>query len=181
VPASLPLIETARLRLRPVSLDDVERLWKLWTDVEVRRYLLDDTAIERERASQMVRDWLQLAPQGLGLWNVEEIARSGLIGCAGLLPVSSAGEYHPPSAGGVEPLVALAPAFWQRGYASEALAALVEYAASTLRLERLVAAVDVPNAASDRLLGRLGFACVAETEGPRYRLRHYVRELRSRR
>ena len=42
-----------------------------------------------------------------------------------------------------------------------------------LRLERLVAVNDVPNAASDQLLQRLGFAACAETDGPRYRLRHY--------
>ncbi len=96
------------------------------------------------------------------------------MGCAALLPVGTSAEYYPPFAGAVEPLIALAPAFWGRGYAQEALTALIEYAIGTLRLDRLVAVNDVPNAASDRLLQRLGFVSCAETDGPRYRLRHYT-------
>jgi RimJ/RimL family protein N-acetyltransferase len=74
----------------------------------------------------------------------------------------------------VEPIVALHPAFCGRGYASEAIRALMAHAADGLGLRRLAAAVDVPNAASIRLVERLGFRPVAETPGPRYRLRHFV-------
>lgn len=168
---------TARLRLTPATDADVDALWTLWKDPLVRRYLWDDVVIERERALETLRDAAALAPRGLGLWTIALADDSGaFVGCAGLLPVGASAEYHPPFAGAVEPLIALAPEFWHRAYAHEALAALVEHAIDTLRLDRLVAVADAPNEASHALLQRLGFVFRAETDGPRYRMRHYTFE-----
>ena len=36
---------TARTSLRPVSMEDVEALHRLWTDPEVRRFFWDDEVI----------------------------------------------------------------------------------------------------------------------------------------
>ena len=46
-------------------------------------------------------------------------------------------------------------------------------------LARLAGVADLPNARSQRLLERLGFRLVAETDGPRYRLRHYAFDRRT--
>ena len=43
-------IRTPRLRLRPLRLDDLDDLYRLWVDRGVRRYLWDDRVISRERA-----------------------------------------------------------------------------------------------------------------------------------
>jgi [ribosomal protein S5]-alanine N-acetyltransferase len=170
-----PHIATARLRLTPATDADVDALWSLWKDPQVRLYLWDDIEIDRERARATIGDAAAVSEQGLGLWTITPAEPTGaLMGCAALLPVGTSAEYYPAFAGAVEPLIALAPAFWGRGYALEALTTLIEYATGTLRLDRLVAVNDVPNAASDRLLQRLGFVSCAETDGPRYRLRHYT-------
>ena len=171
-----PDFTTARLRLAPATDADVDALWTLWKDPQVRLYLWDDIEIDRERARATIGDAAAVAKQGLGLWTITPAESMGgaLVGCAALLPVGTSAEDYPPFAGAVEPLIALSPACWGHGYAQEALAALIEYATETLRLERLVAVNDVPNAASDRLLQRLGFVSCAETDGPRYRLRHYT-------
>lgn len=174
-----PALRTARLALHPVTPDDVDPLWALWTDPAVRQYLWDDRTITREEAAATLADCCALAPQGLGLWRVDAIdsATSGgsaFLGCAGLLPVSTAAEYEPRLAGLVEPLVALAPSAWGRGYAVEALAALTRHAAGTLGLGRLAGVTDVPNVASDRMLRRAGFTVLGEVPGPRCRLRTYL-------
>jgi RimJ/RimL family protein N-acetyltransferase len=169
-----PRFVTARLRLAPAGDEDVDALWALWTDPQVRQFLWDDEIIDRERARSTVRDSAALASRGLGLWTIELADDGALVGCAALVPVGTAADYFPTIAGAVEPLIALAPTHWGRGYASEALTTLVAYAADTLRLDRVVAVADVPNAASDRLLRRTGFVFCAETDGPRYRLRHYA-------
>lgn len=170
-----PDFTTARLRLEPASDEHLDALWTLWTDPLVRQFLWDDIPIERERAHDTIHEAAAVAPQGLGLWTIVLAEVPGeLVGCAALLPVGASAQYYPPFAGAVEPLIALAPKYWRRGYAQEALTALIDYATNTLRLERLVAVNDVPNAASDRLLHRLGFVPCAETDGPRYRLRHYT-------
>ncbi|MBM4219405.1 MAG: GNAT family N-acetyltransferase [Gammaproteobacteria bacterium] len=47
--------------------------------------------------------------------------------------------------------------YWRKGYMSEALTALIDYAFATLKLRRLEADVDPGNAGSVRLLERMGF------------------------
>jgi ribosomal-protein-alanine N-acetyltransferase len=179
VSAALPALATPRLRLRPVTRDDVEVLWALWTQPDVRRYLWDDRVIERAEAASTVDACLALAGDGLGLWTIEAREPAAALvgvaaGCAGLLPVSTAAQYEPRLAGLVEPLVALAPAVWRRGYAHDALTALLAYARGPLRLPRLAAVTDVPNVASDRMLRRTGFVPLSEVDGPRHRLRTYT-------
>src|SRR5688572_30476537 len=143
-----PDFTTARLRLTPATAADLDALWNLWKDPLVRRFLWDDIEIDRERARATIGEAAAVSEQGLGLWVITPGDFSGaLVGCAALLPVGTSADYYPPFAGAVEPLIALAPEFWRRGYAQEALTALLDYAIGTLRLERLVAVNDVPNAA----------------------------------
>lgn len=177
-----PALTTHRLECRPVEVSDLEALLGLLTDVEVRRYLCDDRVLTRAEVAAMLADAQALAPRGLGLWllrrrgteGAAERANAALLGCAGLLPVSTAAEYEPRLAGMVEPLVALWPAVWGNGYAHEALTALQAHAASTLGLVELAGVTDVPNGASDRMLRRAGFRVLSEVAGPKYPLRTYV-------
>ena len=173
-----PILDTTRLRLRPVAEEDLDALWALWTEPQVRQFLWDDLVIERDQARETIRGFAALAAQGLGLWTIAQRGTAGgLVGCAALAPVSTAAQYDPSIAGAVEPLIALAPKWWHQGYAVETLTALVEYATKRLRLDRLVGVTDVPNVASDRLLRKSGFVPCGETDGPRHRLRHYRLDL----
>jgi RimJ/RimL family protein N-acetyltransferase len=170
-----PTLAATRLVLRPADASDLDALWALWTDPAVRRYLWDDRAIARDEAASTLDECLALAPQGIGLWMVAPRDAPGrALGCAGLLPASTAAEHEPRLAGMTEALVALAPDAWGLGHATEALLALQAHAARTLRLPRLAAVADVPNVASDRMLRRAGFAVLGETTGPRHPLRTYV-------
>jgi ribosomal-protein-alanine N-acetyltransferase len=169
---ALPDLLTPRLALRPVTEDDVDALWALWTDPDVRRFLWDDAVIPRERAVATVAQARALAPRGLGLWVMARRTGAAPVGCAGLLPVGAAATSVPALAEAVEPVVALAPACWGEGLAIEALTAVVTHAFDTLGLSALVAVVDLPNAASHRLVARVGFVDEGEGQGPRYRFRH---------
>jgi RimJ/RimL family protein N-acetyltransferase len=169
-----PILESARLCLRPARLDDLDELWALWTDPDVRRFLWDDVAIDRDRALETINNFAGLAERGLGLWTIGRRDQTGwLIGCAAISPVDAAAQFNPELAGAVEPLIALAPCMWHQGYAIEALGKLLQYATLTLQIDRIAAVADAPNTASQRLLERAGFIFRAETDGPRYRLRHY--------
>ena len=64
-------LETARLRLRPCTVNDLDALLQLWTDLDVRRYLFDDRIISREQAETMIQNSLaSFSTQGVGLWVV---------------------------------------------------------------------------------------------------------------
>jgi len=60
----------------------------------------------------------------------------------------------------------LGEAFWNRGYISEASAALVNHAFATLNIERMVAGHYVDNHASGRVLTKLGFRYTVEAMRP---------------
>ena len=113
------------------------------------------------------------AAQGMGFWMLRD-HEDKHVGCIGLHPVTHGIVSHAPHLDGeVEPTIALAPDRWGQGLATEALAAVVAYAFGTLGLERLVAVVDEPNLASQRLMGRVGFTPTGSATGSYYPLRLY--------
>lgn len=170
----LPDLSTPRLHLRPAVPEDLDALWAIWAEPEVRRFLFDDVPVPRERAEEVLSSCLSQVADGLGLWTIRlRNQEEEVIGCAGLTPVGVAAENAPRLAGKVEPVVALAPGCWHRGYATEALQAVIAYGFGPLGLRELVGVADIPNVASRLVLTRLGFEAVDETEGPRYRLRIY--------
>jgi ribosomal-protein-alanine N-acetyltransferase len=169
----LPRFFTERLQLRPAAASDLDALWAIWRDPDVRRYLFDDRTVTRELAGEALGDCLGMNDAGLGLWIVTVHGDEAPIGCVGLLRVGKMAEYDPTLAGKVEVLAALAPSVWGRGYAREALGRLVVYAVDTLGSSELAGVCDVPNLASDRMLKGLGFMPQLECEGPRYRIRTY--------
>jgi RimJ/RimL family protein N-acetyltransferase len=61
----------------------------------------------------------------------------------------------------------LACAFWGRGLATEAGRAFVDFGFGVLGLKRIVTTVDTRNAASVRVLEKLGFVVERFEEGPR--------------
>jgi len=173
-----PPLTTTRATLVPAAAEDLEPLWVIWRDPDVRRYLFDDQPVSRERAAEVLDACRAESVHGRGLWTIREgDTAKTIIGCAGLMPVTWT-EYDPSGADLLEPIVALAPASWHRGHAVEALRALVDYAFGPLDLPRLAGATDVPNDASHRMLTRAGFVPQRECPGPHYRMRTYLLERR---
>jgi [ribosomal protein S5]-alanine N-acetyltransferase len=169
-----PTLTTTRTTLAPTVPADLDALWAIWRDPEVRRYLFDDQPVSRERAAEVLDGCRAEAGRGLGLWTIREEADAAIIGCAGLMPADTSAEYDPTLRGLVEPIVALAPGRWGRGHAVDALRALVDYAFGPLEVPRLAGVTDVPNEASHRMLTRAGFVPQRECNGPHYRIRTYL-------
>jgi RimJ/RimL family protein N-acetyltransferase len=61
----------------------------------------------------------------------------------------------------------LAREYWGRGLATEAGRAFIQFGFDRLRLNRIVATVQVGNAASLRVLEKLGFTLIGTERGPR--------------
>jgi RimJ/RimL family protein N-acetyltransferase len=87
---------------------------------------------------------------GFGLYRVQSKASAETVGMCGLVKRDSLDD---PDLG-----YALLPEFSGQGLASEAAAAVLAHARSALGLARIVAIVDPLNAASIRVLEKLGFA-----------------------
>jgi ribosomal-protein-alanine N-acetyltransferase len=144
-----PIIETARLRLRPCTSDDLDALHRLWTDRRVRRYLWDDVVISRERAASTLADGIaSFARHGFGLWTVTPRDEERLIGFTGLR--LTPGTYD------VEVVYGMTPERWGEGLASEAVRGVLAFAFAVRRLERVIGLTDPPNVASMRVMEKAG-------------------------
>jgi [ribosomal protein S5]-alanine N-acetyltransferase len=141
------LISTTRLSLRPVSMDDLDDLHRLWTDPAVREFFWDGETISRERAEAAVREGIgEFERHGFGLW-VAEVGED-LVGFCGLRPLDNAPE--------VEILYGIAPSRWGKGLATEAALAMLRFGFEEAGLERILGIVDKENAASRRVLEKIG-------------------------
>jgi ribosomal-protein-alanine N-acetyltransferase len=145
----LPVIRTVRLILVPFAAGDLEALYTLWIDAEVRRYLWDDVVITRERAAKELDGALRVAASdAIGHWTVRKSEDGPIIGDCGFRFVEETGE--------VELMYCLRPEFWGRGLALEACRAVLEFLWRTADFSGVVARADIPNTASIRLMERLG-------------------------
>src|SRR5687768_710980 len=167
-------LSTRRLLLRSGQAADLVALWELWNKPLVRRYLFDDAPVDRSTAEAVLESCLAQAEKGAGLWAIHSKVEPRLLGCAALLPTSVAAEHEPRLAGLLEPTLAIEPESWSMGYASEALAAVLDYAFGALRKDMIAAVHDVPNIASERMLVKAGFSALSEVRGPKYPMRTYT-------
>jgi ribosomal-protein-alanine N-acetyltransferase len=146
-------IHAPRVRLRPYTLEDVDDLYRLWTDPEVRRYLWDDVLISREQAASVVRASIAcFETRGFGQWVV--LPRSGerLIGFCGFRL------FGDPPDEQIELLYGVAPAYWGQGLATEAARAALRFGFEECGFDRVYAGADPPNAASFRVMEKLGMS-----------------------
>ena len=145
----LPALETDRLLLRPWSLDDIEGLYKVWADPQVRRYLWDDEVISRERAAATVRKCVASASEhGVGLWCLLPKPGDVLAGFCGFRFIDESAA--------IELLYGLLPEYWGQGLATEAARAALQYGFEAGLFERVYGRTDVANVASVRVMERLG-------------------------
>ena len=143
------IITTDRLRLRPLSLADLEAVHALWTEPGVRRFLFDDQVISREQAAgEIDGSAARFSTTGCGLWGVRLRGEPGLIGFCGYRP------FHDPPQ--LQLLYGLHPDHWSKGLATEAARAMIRLGFEQLGLDVVVACADAPNAASLRVLAKAG-------------------------
>jgi [ribosomal protein S5]-alanine N-acetyltransferase len=144
------VLVTERLLLRPVTASDYAALQAHWAAPDVRRFLFDGAMLSRAEIREAIEDSTRdFTAAGYGLWLIQEQDRTDLTGAAGLRPLDDLG---------LEIFYSLAPAFWGKGYATEAARAVVEHALGPLGLPEVLAEVDAGNTASVAVVERLGMA-----------------------
>jgi [ribosomal protein S5]-alanine N-acetyltransferase len=147
-----PTIETPRLTIRLVKAADLPELLAFNSDDAVTQYL----PYESWKGMTDAQEWLDRATArlaaGEALQFVAVQRETGrLVGSCLLF------HFDEPSRR-AEIGYLLGREHWGAGYMMEAMKALVDFAFADLNLRRLEAEIDPRNAASARLLGRLGFA-----------------------
>ena len=145
------MIETRRLRLRELCLQDARPLLELDSCERVRALLLDDHLSDLDQSLALIA-WSRRYGRertGLGLWACET-REPRFVGVFSLMPLAGGDD--------VEIGVRLLPRFWGRGYPLEMGRALCAHAFEQLGLPRLIGLFDEHNRGAQLALRRLGFA-----------------------
>lgn len=146
-----PTLITTRLRLRPFDDADTGDIFALQSNAHVLRYWDAPPWTERERAHRFIAACREMAAEGSGTrLAVDRAADGKFIGWCTLT------HWNP-----IHRSASLGYCFddtvWGQGYATEAARALLQWAFETLDLNRVQAEADTRNAASARVLEKLGF------------------------
>lgn len=145
------ILETERLVLREWGAEDAEALFVMLGDAEVMRYVDDGRPWE---GVGRVREWLgwvqhSYRTRGFSKWAVVE--RDGG------LPVGSCGFVPLPWSGEIDFGYIFRRDRWGRGYASEITPAVLRHGFERYGFVEVVASLAPENAASRRVLEKVGF------------------------
>ncbi len=150
-------IETERLRLRPYGAGDLDLLAGMYADEAVTAFTLlgrHTRAEAKETLDGYLRTWRDV---GYGMRAAFRKHDGAFVGECGLFIRSATGE--------TALRYALLPRCWGLGLATEAVRATLDDAFAAKGLPRVDAVVQVENAASRRVMEKLGIGTVRTARG----------------
>ena len=144
------VVETSRLTLRHLNETDGDFIFRLLNEPSFLEFVGDKGVRTIEDAKTYISDgpMASYSEHGFGLYLVERSADGAPIGMCGLLKRDTLDD--------VDIGFALLPEFWSQGYAVEASQAVLGSARTAHGLDRVVAITAQHNAASKRVLERIG-------------------------
>jgi ribosomal-protein-alanine N-acetyltransferase len=154
------ILKTQRLVLRRLVMEDLNDLYALYSDPEIRRYFPEGVLTLEETQEEL--EWhMNGHPDNsdLGLWATIHKETGKFIGRCGLLPWTIGGR------GEVEIAYLLDKAFWHQGLATEAANALLRYGFEKLKLSRLICLIAPDNRAAQRVAEKIGMAFEKKVAG----------------
>ncbi|RYI29599.1 N-acetyltransferase [Bacillus infantis] len=144
-------LETERLRLREIVMEDAASLFEYFSRSDIERHYGQDAFQRVEQAEEMIRSFQKNFNDKRGVrWAIEIKGTDRLIGTIGFnswLP-----KHHRAEIG-----YELHPGYWGKGYALEAAEKAIAYGFEEMDLSRIGAVVFLENHASNKLLCKLGF------------------------
>jgi RimJ/RimL family protein N-acetyltransferase len=149
--AAIPTIATDRLRLRAWMDEDIYPMAEINKDVRVGKWL--GGVIGRDQTEARIKAWVgHWQDRSFGIWAVEERASRQLVGRVGLMHH----EDWTASPHDAEIGWAFSPEVWNRGYATEAAGAALEWARDREDLRTIISITSPNNVRSRRVMEKLG-------------------------
>lgn len=145
------ILTTDRLILRHLRLDDLDDLYALYRDPEMRRHYPD--GVKTREYTQEEIEWFQHGhprhPE-LGLWATVDRSSGEFLGRCGLLPWEIDGKPE------VELAFMIRKERWGQGLATEASVGIIAHARESLGLSRLICLIMPENVASAAVARKVG-------------------------
>jgi ribosomal-protein-alanine N-acetyltransferase len=146
----LPVLITERLKLRPLTVDDVDDVFTYTSDPEVAKFIRRPLHVTRADAEAYVRAFVEAPVRGgASPWGIEHCHDGKLIGTCGFYYLNGEDAR-------AEIYYALSRAYWGRGYMTEAVRAVLDFGFNKLMLNRIDGACWAGNIASARVLEKVG-------------------------
>lgn len=145
------IIETSRLRLRELRVEDSSDMHEIFSDPQTMKYWSDEPAKDIDGARKMVQADVDWAAKGEALvWAITNPSTEKVLGKCVLFQFSHQNQR-------AEFGYVLNRNYWGKGYMTETLTTIINFAFNELGLHRLEADIDTENQASLRLVEKLGF------------------------
>ena len=154
------ILETKRLTLRRLEMGDLDALYRLYADPQIRAHFPDGTRTFAETKEEL--EWfLHGYPNRpeLGLWATIERSTGAFLGRCGLLLWTIDGQSE------VELAYLIDKARWGEGLATEAARGIIQHSRDQLGLKRLICLIMPGNAASAAVATKVGMAFEREHNG----------------
>ena len=146
---NVPVLETERLILRPYARADLEAVYLMVSDPEIRRFFPQGPDIKRE-------DVLASLPKRLGFWRANGFGQFGVFEKPGDKMAGYCGLKFLDDTAEVEVYYGFFRDYWGKGYATESAAAVLRFGFQETPLERIVGVTHTENFASQKVLEKIG-------------------------
>jgi ribosomal-protein-alanine N-acetyltransferase len=146
-----PSLETERLILRQMTLEDADFVFQHFSDSAVSRYLMDEPPLtEYAQAQEIIQFFLEPEAKTHNRWIMVRKVDQQPVGTCG---------FHKWDKRCFRAEIGydLSPSFWGHGYMVEALRTVIAHGFAEMKLNRIEALVYVGNDRSIHLLQKLGF------------------------
>jgi ribosomal-protein-alanine N-acetyltransferase len=148
--SNLPALETQRLLLRKMSLDDANDLFEYASDPEVSRHTTWEAHQTIEDSHAFLGSVVELYKRHqVASWGVVHKQDAKFIGTCGFV------EWLPHHAR-AEIAYALSRSYWGQGYMTEAVRRVVDFGFRVMALHRIEARCEVENIGSARVMEKTG-------------------------
>ena len=148
--ADLPTIETERLLLRKITLNDASDMFEYASNPEVSEYTMWSTHVSLEDTKYFLKSLTKMYKRReLVDWGIVHKAEKKFIGTCGFVEWSMT---HSRAEIGY----ALSARYWSEGYMSEAVNAIIEFGFREMLLNRVMGRCEVNNIASARVMEKVG-------------------------
>ena len=147
--------ETDRLQVRHLTPDNLDELAALCADPVAMQYMGDGNTLTREQCAAWIEVCqMKYRERGYGTSGIFEKDTGVFVGFCGVV--------RTPQQTFDEIIYALAPAYWGRGYATEAARGMLDYVFEQSDLTEIYATIHADNTASIRMMQKLGLTFVED-------------------
>ncbi|MCK5129896.1 MAG: GNAT family N-acetyltransferase [Clostridiales bacterium] len=168
------LLETNRLILRPINIEDREFVLQQFSDIDVTKYLFDEEPIKTiEEADEIINSYIASSTDYLSRWILILKENNSKIGTCGFHCYNNSIKF-------IDIGYDLVKDYWGKGLMNEAVDKIIQYAKLYMDITSIKACIYEKNINSIKFIENLGFEKTRKTETTLFRGKdylHYIYEL----